>query len=93
MDFEYLNLKQSAEWAANYTNSDVTPSNISYLLQYGRLKKYGNARIVLVNKDELKTYYDSLIVKEIPLPTVSVEMGLITQSLTEWLTVTSKWTH
>ena len=65
MNFEYLNLKQSAEWAANYTNSDVNPSNISYLLQYGRLKKYGNGRIVLVNKDELKTYYDSLIFKEI----------------------------
>ena len=45
MDFEYLNLKQSAEWAANYTNSDITPSNISYLLQSsGRSAKSSRSR-------------------------------------------------
>ena len=29
---ELVNLRQAADWAANYTNHDITPSNISYLV-------------------------------------------------------------
>lgn len=54
-----VNLRQAAEWAARYTNHDVTPSNISYLIQYGRVKKYGNHGNTLINREELKSYYDS----------------------------------
>ena len=54
-----VNLRQAAEWAAQYTNRDVTPSNISYLLQYGRVKKYGDHGSALINQKELKSYYDS----------------------------------
>jgi len=56
---ELVNLKQAAEWAAKYTNHDITPSNISYLVQYGRVKKYGNHGGTLIDKEELKSYYDS----------------------------------
>lgn len=54
-----LSFKQAAKWAAAYTNSEVTASNISYLVQYGRVRKYGDNGTVLVDKEELKRYYDS----------------------------------
>ena len=59
-DFTKLfDLKQAAEWACQYLNRKVTISNISYLLQYGRIKKYGTNGNPLINVDELKEYYDS----------------------------------
>ena len=42
-----------------YTNSDITTSNISYLVQYGRVNKYGNNGNTLIKTKELKLYYDS----------------------------------
>jgi DNA modification methylase len=54
-----FDLKQATEWACQYLNRKVTISNISYLLQYGRIKKYGNNGNPLINVDELKAYYDS----------------------------------
>ena len=56
---DLVDLRQAAEWAARYTNHDVTPSNISYLVQYGRVRKYGNKGNTLINRKELKSYYDS----------------------------------
>jgi len=53
------NLKEACVWASQYLNRKVTVSNISYLLQYGRIKKYGNAGNPLIDIDELKNYYDS----------------------------------
>jgi len=58
-DKKLVNLKQASAWASQYLNRKVTISNISYLLQYGRLKKYGNDGNPLVNIEELKDYYDS----------------------------------
>lgn len=54
-----LNLKEASLWASQYLNRRITISNITYLLQYGKIKKYGNDGNPLVNIDELKNYYDS----------------------------------
>jgi DNA modification methylase len=54
-----LNLKEASIWASQYLNRRITVSNISYLIKYGRIKKYGNEGNTLVNIDELKDYYDS----------------------------------
>lgn len=54
-----INLKEASEWASQYINRKVTISNISYLLQYGRIKKYWNNETPLINIEELKNYYDS----------------------------------
>jgi DNA modification methylase len=59
-DKKLLNLKEASEWASQYLNRNVTISNISYLLQYGRINKYGNNGNPLLNAEELKDYYDSL---------------------------------
>lgn len=58
-DQKYLTLKEAALWASNYLSRAVSLSNISYLLQYGRIKKYRHNGKILVNKDELKEYYEA----------------------------------
>jgi len=54
-----INLKKASVWASRYLNREVTISNISYLLQYGRMKKYGSNGNPLINIEELRNYYDS----------------------------------
>ncbi len=61
---EFFNLQNASRWASEYLNKKVTISNISYLIQYGRIKNYGNNGNTLINKDELKAYYDSIKKKE-----------------------------
>ena len=56
---DLLTIKQASEWASQYLHRKVTPSNISYLIQYGRIKKYGDNGCPLINREELKNYYDS----------------------------------
>jgi len=52
-------LSEASIWASHYLNRKVTISNIAYLLQYGRIKKYGNNGRPLIDIDELRSYYDS----------------------------------
>jgi len=40
-DKKLVNLKEASVWASKYLKRNVTISNISYLIQYGRIKKYG----------------------------------------------------
>lgn len=54
-----IKLKEASKWASQYLNRKVTISNISYLLQYGIIKKYGSNGNPLINIEELKEYYDS----------------------------------
>lgn len=53
-----VNLREASVWASQYLNRKVTVSNISYLLQYGWIKKYGSNGNPLINIEELKNYYD-----------------------------------
>jgi hypothetical protein len=56
---DLMTIKEASSWASQYLNRDVTPSNISYLIQYGRIKKIGENGSTLLNKDELIEYYRS----------------------------------
>lgn len=58
-DKKFFNLKEAASWATQYLNRNITVSNISYLLQYGRVEKYGSNGNPLIKIEELKEYYDS----------------------------------
>ena len=51
---QFLTLREASEWASQYLNRNITISNISYLIQYGRLKKYGSNGKPLVKMDDLK---------------------------------------
>lgn len=56
---ELLTIKQASDWISIQFKKNVTPSNISYLVNYGRIKKFADNGNTLVSKDELVKYYDS----------------------------------
>jgi DNA modification methylase len=52
-----LSIKEASEWATKYLDKKVTTSNISYLIQYGRVPKIGDNGTTQVSKKELIKYY------------------------------------
>jgi hypothetical protein len=56
---ELLTIKQASQWASGYFKKNITTSNISYLIQYGKVKKYGCNGTTVVNKYDLIKYYKS----------------------------------
>ncbi|MDO9027649.1 MAG: DNA methyltransferase, partial [Candidatus Roizmanbacteria bacterium] len=52
-----FSIKEASEWATQYLSKTVTTANISYLIQYGRVKKIGDNGMSQVSKQELMTYY------------------------------------
>lgn len=56
---DLLSIKEASEWATQYLGKTVTTSNISYLIQYGRVKKIGDNGTTQVSKKELISYYKS----------------------------------
>lgn len=54
-----FNLKDASSWASNYLGKNITVSNITYLINYGKVKKIGDNRSTYVSKNDLKRYYDS----------------------------------
>jgi DNA modification methylase len=65
MSDDLLSVKDAADWASNYMKKDISPSNISYLVQYAKIKKYNdNSNNIQVNINELQKYYDKIREKE-----------------------------
>jgi hypothetical protein len=54
-----LTIQQASEWASEYLDQEITPSNISYLIQYGRVKKQQDNGAIKLNLYELKEYYQN----------------------------------
>ena len=54
-----VKLNDASQWATQHLNKEVTTSNISYLIQYGKIKKYGSNGTILINLDDLIKYYNS----------------------------------
>jgi len=54
---ELLSIKEASQWATEYLDKNVTTSNISYLIQYGRIKKIDDNGSTQVIKEELIEYY------------------------------------
>ena len=54
---DLLDIKQASTWATEYLGKAVTPSNISYLISYGRIPKVADNGTVQVEKRELINYY------------------------------------
>ena len=52
-----MTLKEASIWATKYLEKNVTTSNISYLIQYGRIPKSGVNGTVVVNRHDLEEYY------------------------------------
>lgn len=57
-----LTLRKASVWASEYLGKNVTSGNILYLLNYGKIANHSmNAKENLIDKSELKAYYDSTI--------------------------------
>ncbi len=56
---DILTLKEASSWATEYLGKSVTTSNIAYLINYGRVHKYGENGTTYVSRNELIQYYKS----------------------------------
>lgn len=54
---QLMTIKEASIWATEYLGKDVTTSNISYLIQYGRVPKQADNGSVAVNRLDLEAYY------------------------------------
>jgi len=65
MEQTFLTLNEASNWASEYLKRKVTAFNISYLIQYAKIKRYidGN-RAIKIKTIELKNYYDENILKQ-----------------------------
>lgn len=63
-DKEYLTIKQASEWATSYLGKEVTTSNISYLIQYGRISTIEKNGFTRVHTEELKEFYNKSDLKK-----------------------------
>lgn len=54
-----FSVKEASDWATKYLGRTVTTSNISYLVQYGRIRKITDNGTTKVSKSELLNYYKS----------------------------------
>lgn len=52
-----LTIKEASEWATEFLGKKITTSNISYLIQYGRVKKIGSNGSTQILKQDLLDYY------------------------------------
>jgi len=56
---QLLTIREATKWAAKFLNKQVSTSNISYLIQYGRIRKFGENGEVLIDVTDLENYYKS----------------------------------
>jgi len=54
-----LTIKEASIWATNYLKKNVTTSNISYLIQYGRIRRIEKNGTTFISISELNDYYQS----------------------------------
>ncbi|MFA6529018.1 MAG: DNA methyltransferase [Candidatus Gracilibacteria bacterium] len=54
-----VSIPEASKWASTYLEKEVLPTNISYLVQYGKVKKHGENGSTQVDLDDLKKYYES----------------------------------
>jgi hypothetical protein len=56
---DLLTIKEASQWATDYIGRNVTPANISYLVQYGRIKKIDDNGYTQVSHTDLLNYYQA----------------------------------
>lgn len=56
---DLLTFCDASKWASGHLKKNVTVSNISYLVQYGRVNRHTRQGTVFVSRRELERYYQS----------------------------------
>ena len=54
-----MTIKEASVWATKYLEKNVTASNISYLIQYGRIPKNNDNGTIVVDIYDLEEYYNA----------------------------------
>ena len=54
-----VTIQEAAEWASDFLKKEISSSNISYLIQYGKVHKHRDNGATFVNLDDLRKYYRS----------------------------------
>ena len=49
-----VTVTEASKWASGHLKKDVLPTNISYLVQYGKVKKHGENGSTMVDMNDLK---------------------------------------
>ena len=49
-----LSIPEASKWATEYLEKDVSTANISYLVQYGKVKKHGENGSTQVDVNDIK---------------------------------------
>ncbi len=63
-NIELLNLSEASKLASQVSGRPISTSNISYLIQYGQLKKWGDNGRLLISKEDLLNYYSNQIINK-----------------------------
>lgn len=56
---QLVTIKEASQWATEFLNRSVSDSNISYLVQYGKVQKFNGDGTVKVMIGDLMKYYQS----------------------------------
>lgn len=56
---QLVTIKEASQWATEFLNRSVSDSNISYLIQYGKVQKFNGDGTVKVMIGDLMKYYQS----------------------------------
>lgn len=56
---QLVTIKEASEWASEFLDRNIAESNISYLIQYGKIQKHNGGSSIFVDLDDLKSYYES----------------------------------
>ena len=54
-----VSIPEASKWASDFLAKEVSLTNISYLVQYGKVRKYGENGSTMLDLNDLKNYYDS----------------------------------
>jgi len=55
-----LSIQEASKWASSFLNREISSTNISYLVQYGKIKKYGENGSTKIDLKDLKYYYEAI---------------------------------
>ena len=55
---QLLTIKEASRWATDFLKREISESNISYLVQYGKVKKHNGGNTIFVDTDDLRNYYE-----------------------------------
>lgn len=56
---QLVTIKEASRWASEFLKREINESNISYLIQYGKLRKHNGGNSIFVDLDDLRDYYES----------------------------------